>query len=305
MSRTLFDDTLGYSGKSRLIPIGNLESLRDELARFRLEEELNGFQKWILDDMYDFKIPEGISALSILIVAVPHPFYAHVELAFEGKKYPCLSLVAADLEAARADVEAQLPEGRRVVPAGNLPLKRLAVQSGMAVYGRNNIGYIEGMGSSFSLMAFYTDLPCGGDPLGEVRVATACTTCGHCLSRCPTGAIREGKFLIDNERCLSCLNEVAEPFPSWLDPEVHHTLYDCLRCQLGCPMNRDQERNVVGPIVFSESETEALLGGRSFEEYPPELARKATYLGLDKWAAGIPKNVKALLGSFSLSEKLG
>jgi epoxyqueuosine reductase len=295
MQATQFDSAFSRGERSRLVPIGRLASLREELGRFRRDEALNGFQEWIIDELYDFRSPEGFSALSVLVVAVPHPFYAQVELAHGGKRYPCLSLVAADFEATEASLRAALPEGKNMAPAGSLPLKRLAVHSGLSVYGRNNVTYIEGLGSNFSYMAFFTDLPCDEDTWGEARVASACSRCAHCLSRCPTGAIRKERFLIDNERCLSNLNESPEPFPDWLDPGVHHTLYDCLRCQVGCPMNKGQEGKTVGPILFSESETEALLGGLGFDRYPPELAEKARYLGLDKWPAGIPKNVKALI----------
>ena len=36
----------------------------------------------------------------------------------------------------------------------NIPLKRLAVESGAAVYGRNNITYVDGLGSLYSSVIF-------------------------------------------------------------------------------------------------------------------------------------------------------
>ena len=48
-----------------------------------------------------------------------------------------------------------LSENYKIVEVSDIPLKRLAVQSGMAVYGRNNICYIDGMGSNFSFIAYY------------------------------------------------------------------------------------------------------------------------------------------------------
>jgi epoxyqueuosine reductase len=38
-------------------------------------------------------------------------------------------------------------------------LKRLAVRSGLARYGRNNVTYVEGMGSFLELSASLTDMP--------------------------------------------------------------------------------------------------------------------------------------------------
>jgi epoxyqueuosine reductase len=256
-----FDDALRNGEKAKLIPICRLESLREALACFKRDEALNRFQEWILGGLYSFEPPGGFPALSILLVAIPHPFYAHVELAQSGKRYRCLSPVASDFETTEANIRAALPEGYLLAAAENLPLKRLAVQSGLAEYGRNNICYIGGMGSSFSLSAFFSDIPCEDGDWNEVRVASICSDCGYCLARCPTGAIREDRFLIDNMRCLSYLNERAEPFPPWLDEAVHHCLYDCL----------------------------------SFELYPPPLAEKARYLGLQKWPDGIAKNVRALI----------
>jgi len=55
-------------------------------------------------------------------------------------------------------VEIFTPKGFSVVQT-NLPLKTLAVRSGLAKYGRNNITYIDGMGSFYRLVAYYTDIP--------------------------------------------------------------------------------------------------------------------------------------------------
>lgn len=84
-----------------------------------------------------------------------------------------------------------------------------------------------------------------------------------------TGAIKPERFLIDNQRCLSALNEVGQAFPDWLSPDVHHTLYDCLLCQLPCPMNREQLAHVGEPVHFTEEETEYLLRGEPYVDIPP------------------------------------
>jgi epoxyqueuosine reductase len=290
-----FAAALKNGERARLLPIECLARLREELANFKRAEELNAFQKWILEGLYDLEAPADFPATSILLVAVPHPFYAQVELERGGRRYGCLSLVASDFAATEASLRSALPEGSRLVAAEKLPLKRLAVQGGLAEYGRNNICYIAGLGSAFSLSAFFSDLPCEEGSWREALVSSTCSSCTHCLSACPTGAIREGRFLIDNERCLSFLNEGGDPFPSWLDEAAHHCLYDCLRCQVGCPMNKGQEGKTVGPIVFTEAETEILLAGLGFESYPPDLARKASYLGLQRWPAGLAKNLRALI----------
>jgi epoxyqueuosine reductase len=281
----------------RLIPIERLAGLKEELRAFRESEPLNTFQRWIVDDHYRLDVPPSdFPVRSILLVAIPHPPYATVELRRHGELRRCLSLVQSDFEATTKDLGVALGSlGFRVAPALDLPLKRLAARSGLAAYGRNNICYAEGLGSHFSLAAYFSDIPCGHEPWAEIRPAPACDRCTACLRSCPTGAIREGRFLIDNERCLSFLNERAEDFPAWLPAEAHHALYDCLACQRRCPMNRKLADRVVGPVLFDEEETEALWAGVPVDELPPALQRKARTLGLHQWPPqAIARNVRAL-----------
>jgi len=50
-------------------------TLKAELEVFSKTEELNGFQKWIISDLYKFDVPAAdFTIRSILIIAIPHPF---------------------------------------------------------------------------------------------------------------------------------------------------------------------------------------------------------------------------------------
>lgn len=287
----------------RMLPAERLGELERDIARFAGSEELNGFQRHIVRRMYRFDPPEaGFPARSVAVVAVPMPAYAKALFAWRGKIAPVSCFVAENGEGATAAdmagefIESLLaPKGHRILPAPNLPLKRLAASSGLAAYGRNNICYAEGLGSFISLMAYYTDAPCERDPWTGVRMAEACRGCDACIRACPTGAIRPGRFLLDNERCLSFFNEAPGEFPEWLPRAVHHCLYDCMKCQLSCPMNREHIGNVAGPIEFSEEETGLLLSGAKLEELGPGLLKKVKYLGIDKWYAAIPRNLGILI----------
>jgi len=290
-----FDGVFDHGERATLVPIARLEDLRLELERFKEGQELNGFQKWIVRDLYKFDPPEGFPARSVILVAVPHPFCSKVEFVRDGRTYRCFGLVMSDFARAEASLKSALPAASRVARAERLPLKRLAARSGLARYGRNNVCYVEGMGSSLSFMAFFSDLPCEHGAWVELETAPACSGCGRCVESCPTGAIRRDVFLIDNERCLSALNETGRPFPEWLDKGAHHTVYDCLRCQEACPMNAAQREKLGDTIRFGEEESALLLAGAKSASWPPELASKARYLGMDQWPDAIAGNLRAIM----------
>jgi epoxyqueuosine reductase len=281
----------------RFVDARHLSALKADIERFRDTQELNGFQSWIVREMYEYGPSEpGFKIESVLIIAVPHPLYANVTLTHGGAAIRCQGLVSPNLdETRRAITQACQRFGRTAIDSGNLPLKRLAVQCGLASYGRNNVTYVDGMGSCLSYIAFYTDESAPDSPWRETATHPACASCTVCLKTCPTGAIRSDRFLIDNQRCLSALNEVGDAFPDWLSPAVHHTLYDCLRCQAICPLNREVPGLVGEDVHFDESETALLLSAVPMDRYPEAMRAKGRYLGLDRWTDGIAKNVRALI----------
>ncbi len=295
-------DNLGaaftHGERPRAIPVRRLAELRDELAAYGQSEELNDFQRYILREKYEFGVPAApFEIRSLILVATPHPPYAPVELTWGGRTIQTRSLVMSDFARTERDLRARLePQGVHLIPAGDVPLKRLAVRSGLAVYGRNNVTYVEGMGSQHSMSAFFSDLPGDETAWTEVTMATECAGCRACLNGCPTGAIREDRFLIDNMRCLSYFNESPAEFefPDWLPASVHHTLYDCLRCQIRCPINIRLHSIPAQTVTFDEAETGLLLAGVPADRMPEPTARKARFLGLDKWGDGVPRNIRVL-----------
>lgn len=97
-------------------------------------------------------------------------------------------------------------KGYRVVRP-SLPLKLLAVRSGLGWYGRNNICYVPGMGSFLQLVSVYSDLPCQKDSWREAQMMPSCQNCYACRLSCPTGAISSDRFLLRAERCIVFHNE--------------------------------------------------------------------------------------------------
>jgi len=290
-----------HGNKLQCIPSGRLQDIKTELEVFSKNTELNGFQKWIIRDLYKFDVPAAdFTIRSILIIAIPHPFYANVEFTWHAKKYNTVSLVRSDFDQTEKDLKDFLAaQNYHSMPVPGIPLKRMAVKSGLAVYGRNNITYVEGLGSLFSIASYFSDVVSDEDVWMDVRMAERCTHCWACFKNCPTGAIRKDRFIIDNERCLSNLNESPGEFPAWLPESVHHCVYDCLKCQIICPMDKAYLDHVIGPVQFSEEETELLLSGSRLEAFPPALRQKSKLLGLEPWLDNIPRNLKVL---FDLSD---
>lgn len=285
-----------HDDRLKVIPIERLRELKEIIKNFKERQELNDFQKWIINELYCFERPkEGFTANSIILVAVHHPFYAKVNFHKDGETKTFLSLVRSDFNKTEEYIKKFLEEaGYSIKQAGNLPLKRLGTHSGLAKYGRNNITYVDGLGSNFSYAAYFSDMTCDEEAWGEAQNAEICSSCNLCVENCPTGAIPRNRFLIDNQRCLSCVNEVPGEFPDWLPAAVHHTLYDCLICQKICPMNCGQADKVIEGVSFTEEETGMLLAGKSIDTFSEEFKTKIYMLGIDEWYEAIPRNLKAL-----------
>ncbi len=153
-----------------------------------------------------------------------------------------------------------VPEGS-LLEWARLPLKQLAVRSGLATYGRNNITYIDDYGSQHQLLAFYSEHSLE-DQWGPLRMLRLCKGCSICLSECPTGAIRRDEFVIDPARCITLYNELPDPMPAWIPASAHNSLVGCLRCQLTCPGNEEVIRDQWDLGEVPEAETAALLSGK-------------------------------------------
>lgn len=285
-----------HGDRLKVISIERLKELKEIVENYKDQEELNDFQKWILNELYQFEVPvEDFKINSIILVAINHPFYAKVDFLKEGKKKTFLSLVRSDFNKIEEYLRKFVKEsGYFIKVAKNLPMKRLGSHSGLAKYGRNNITYIDGLGSNFSYAAYFSDMKCEEDTWGKVENAVACNKCNLCVKNCPTEAIIKDRFLIDNQKYLSFINETPGAFPAWIPITAHHALYDCLICQSTCPMNYKQVDNIIESISFTEEETNMLLDGNPIDTFSKELKTKVYMLGIDEWNEAIPRNLKTL-----------
>ena len=286
----------GYRG--RIVSIQHLRDLREEIEGRNKQGQ---FDKGFFHDclaQFDFRIPDSLSeAKSIIVVAVPRP-QTQVSFTFKGEtKVLLLPPTYLGYEETRQKVENLLSDilsvkGYRVTRT-KIPLKLLAVRSGLGSYGRNNICYVSGMGSFLELVAVYSDMPCLKDNWQEAKMMENCQNCYACQKNCPTGAIGSDRFLLHTERCLVYHNEKKGdvPFPDWIDPSWHNCIIGCLRCQRVCPQNRNFLNWIEGKIEFSKDETALLLNGVHRDQLPSETAKKMQYLNLLEGIDILPRNL--------------
>lgn len=252
---------------------------------------------------FDYYLPETLpEATSIIVVAVPQP---QVRVSFTWAGEQVASIIPPTYPEREMDtyVHGLLrkilePAGYRLAEA-SLPKKLLAVRSGLAAYGKNNVTYVPGMGSFHGLVAAYTDLPVVEDGWREPQMMERCQACEACLRHCPAGAITAERFLLRAERCIAFHNEKPAdvPFPTWMDAGWHNCLVGCLHCQWVCPENQEVRKWVEAGVVFSQEDTELLLEGVPLARIPAATRDKMRRVNLDLWADTLPRNLAALLSA--------
>jgi epoxyqueuosine reductase len=216
-----------------------------------------------------FRLPETmLDAKSVIIMAIYTPL-GLVNFHHKGERYEIaippqyyrLGITQDQLKELIQDTMIKT-EGYKLEYANSyLFLKYLAATTGLAKYGRNNICYVDEMGSMISLHAFLTNFEFTEDNYGEVQLMEKCTSCGICLKYCPTGAIREDRFVVDIGKCITLYNETDEEFPEWLNSDVHNSLMGCMKCQFKCPANSNALKNTLRLDDITEEETMLILQG--------------------------------------------
>ena len=273
---------LSQSGfKSTVVSVRCLSEVRSDLECLLEQGILNSVFYDEITSRYDlqwnFESPPDFQvARSIILVAAPQP-KVRIKFWLSGKAYhviiPPTYLHDTD-EIARGILSNYFENHAYRIADALLPEKLIAVRSGLAWYGRNNISYIDGWGSSYRLKAFFSDMPCAVDHWQEVKMMERCETCKACIKACPTGAIDGARFLICGEHCLSFFNEESGSFPEWVDPEWHNCLIGCMTCQDVCPVNSDRKDWIVDGGEFTEDETRMILDGYPRDRLAPEISEK-------------------------------
>jgi epoxyqueuosine reductase len=284
---------LNNGNRLEIVPIERMKLLESDINSVVFDDDMMDYVNFIKSYFYKFdEIPQDMK--SVIILAVSKTSYAKVSFMKNGKEYKAFSPTAAGLEEAMNKIVSFVKDaGYEIVPVFHLPLKRLAVQSGLAEYGRNNIAYVQGFGCNVVFAAFYTNIVCESDNWRSAVVAKKCDSCDYCMKNCPTDAILADSFIINAKRCISFFHVSGEEYPDWMPDTAHHSLYYCLKCQVGCPMNEGLVSVI--DVAFDEKETELILAGKSFDEDISEtFEKKVKLLGFGQWHS-VSRNLKVLL----------
>jgi epoxyqueuosine reductase len=301
-----FSDTVFIYRTMSVKHLEDMQQYMDTLRERGLFSKNKVFRSYV--ESKSFRLPDSFQdAKSIIALAVYIPL-ARVRVPYKGSVHEVL--IPPNYQAQRFSNE-QLrtsiakkvirEEGCRIEDVRNsLFLKHLAVRSGLAKYGKNNICYTEEMGSMFSLFAFYTDYVFDEDHWTDLQMMESCKDCRLCSIRCPTHAITDDCFVIDVEKCLPLYNEVRGKIPAWMPKQAHNALIGCMRCQLDCPANKEVVSNAIQCEQLTEQETAAILEEEDNDDIIRALCHKLNVSTPDSVAQDLPvfsRNLKLVLNS--------
>jgi epoxyqueuosine reductase len=296
--RAVLSGLEAIGSKARLVSANHLGELKDEIERAHSQGLLADGVYRDYNYAFSFDVPEDLTqACSIIVVASPVPAL-QATFVIDGRQFKAIVPPTynhdTDQQAYDCIMDVLKPEGYQLLNT-QVPKKLLATRSGLAKYGKNNITYVEGMGSYHRLAAFFTDVPISEDQWQEHQMLDQCETCSACIKKCPSDAITSDRFLLRAEMCITYHNESEKPFPKWIDPSWHNCLIGCMICQNVCPGNPPSVRCTVDAATFSEEETNLILKGVSGESLAAETAEKLKRAGIFPDCKLLARNLKVLL----------
>ncbi|MGB5912560.1 MAG: 4Fe-4S double cluster binding domain-containing protein [Promethearchaeia archaeon] len=274
-----------FTYKYKTVSIDHIKELQEDIDKLRIAGKLSDneiYRGYI--DTRGFEIPVNLPNAKSMIILAIFTKLALVDFHLEGRKYEIMIPPAYYDDGLTNEILEKLIQRKIIKEPGykieltrNLHLKLLAVRSGLGKYGRNNICYVDEMGSMLNLYACYTDFQFEEDNWTEMKMMEQCKNCNICINNCPTNAIptpSDKTFVINAGKCVSVYNEIDGKIPNWISADAHNALMGCMRCQLPCPGNREVIKLTERFEDITEIETEMMLEGITEEKFLNSLSKK-------------------------------
>jgi epoxyqueuosine reductase len=241
-----------------------------------------------------FKTPGDFTAAKSVIVVAAFTKSMYARFTLDGVQFRLLvppQYYADDMNPAklRGIVQKEIiknTNSRIVDISDRVPLKLLAARSGLGLYGKNNLIFVDGMGNYNLLHAFLTDHAFAEDNWTQLSILGRCRRCDHCVRSCPTACFWDGVLPFNIDKCVTLYNEKPGAFPNWMLRSSHTALMGCVRCQDSCPENGGYAEISELLEDVSEDETRKILKGmaddallkslqRKLRQFPATLSREA------------------------------
>lgn len=284
----------------RIVSGQHFQELRDDLISqhsLRLFDQ-KFYDEWI--QALTSHVPEDPACIhSLIIVAVPQSQY-RVKFNWHGGSHafiiPPTYFYHMDEPVKKVLREFLAKHGYHLSEVSS-PKKLLAVRSGLGRYGKNNLCYVQGLGTFHRLLAFSSDMPCPEDNWHKVQMLDECRDCPACQHACPSGAISDDRFLLHAERCITYYNEHDQDLPNWFKPEWHNSLVGCMLCQRVCPVNKPFIGWIEDTCEFTEKETAQIIDRVPVEQFSPHTIQKLKEMYFDESTGALGRNLRALLSN--------
>jgi epoxyqueuosine reductase len=284
--------------KAKTVSTNHLFELQERIEKLQKA----GFLDPLLTETYlQFKYaePAHFPNGTVFIISIHQPI-TRATLVVKGKEYsadiPPTYIGKPDDTQVEITLNTILKDAGFMIKRARLPVKTLAVSTGLAKYGKNNITYVPGFGSYHRLVAFISDCPPSEDNWVKPEVMKACQTCFKCGDNCPTHCISRERFLLHAENCLTWYNERAVQIPDWIQPSWHNSVVGCMSCQIACPVKRQQIDQIVAGPRFTEVETSLLLQGTPVDRLPTDTRSKVTGIAMDDSEEILARNLRLIIG---------
>ena len=286
----LLNEFIIQGDRGAVVPFSRIENLKKDMMDLQNgefhTEWLNRMANHITDEANKF-IPSDFSVkpCSLITVLIPSPKVI-LKFNYNGKLIPVevpthyTNWDKNNDRVLKYIIDYLKPHGYTAAKAVTLSHKLLAVHSGLALYGRNNICYNDDYGSYMQIMSYISDLPCNESPWFPIRRMESCENCRVCVTSCPTGAIDFNRQLINSDRCITLVNELPDEFPIWIKKNAHNSIIGCSICQDCCPVNAINKNNIKLGATFTEEETAELLNHKGNEPYSESLSVKIEMAGI-------------------------